>query len=92
MEITLPAHLEQFIAEQVQSGSFASPHEALCKAVENLQSLERRRAELKREIELGMEQLERGESITVPLEKLPEFFDEILHETFQQLDQEKAAS
>ena len=77
MEITLPVHLEQFITEQVLSGQFATPSDALCKAVENLQTLERRRAELKREIALGVEELERGEGIIVPEAELGEFFEEI---------------
>jgi putative addiction module CopG family antidote len=74
MQITLPAHLEQFIADQVQSGVFSSANEAVCKAVENLQSLEQRRAALEHDLEIGFQQIERGECTIVEHDNIQAYF------------------
>ena len=42
--------------------------------------LETRRAELRRKIDVGIQQLDRGDGIIVPLERLDDFFEEIKRE------------
>jgi Arc/MetJ-type ribon-helix-helix transcriptional regulator len=89
MEVFLPPDLQQFIADQVQSGVFPTTNEAMCRAVETLrdQSVEPNsgRDELLREIDLGLAEIERNEGTEVPPEKLPEFFDNVIRQGRQRL-------
>jgi antitoxin ParD1/3/4 len=89
MEVFLPPDLQQFLADQVTSGVFPSTNDALCRAVEALRDNEvarnLRRAELFREIDLGVEEIERGDGIDVPLEGLDVFFTDIKRRGRQRL-------
>lgn len=91
MEVLLPPDLQQFIIDQVANGAFPSANVAVCRAVETLreQELERsqRRAELFREIDLGVGELERGEGSEVPAENLGEFFASIKRRGRERLTQ-----
>jgi antitoxin ParD1/3/4 len=66
MKVTLQSDLEQFVAEKVKSGQYASADAVLNSAVSLLREQETLSAEdiaqLKRDIAVGIEQLERGES------------------------------
>jgi antitoxin ParD1/3/4 len=68
MDIYLPAALEAWVHESVQSGRYESVdavvHEALCLVEERDAGFNNRRAELRREIEIGLQQLERGQAKT----------------------------
>jgi Arc/MetJ-type ribon-helix-helix transcriptional regulator len=76
MEITLPPHLEQFIAEQVRLGHFRSPAEAICQAVECWQA-NWQHEDLVRELAQGIEQLDRGAGTSVSGEEIGVFFEGI---------------
>ena len=56
MHIELPAEQQTFIENLVASGRFSSPNDAICEAVRLLIS----REELKRKIQVGIEQADRG--------------------------------
>lgn len=57
MNLELPLEQQAFITGLVESGRFASAREVLCEAVRLLVSQER----LKQEIQVGIQQAERGE-------------------------------
>jgi antitoxin ParD1/3/4 len=59
MNISLSADLENFVQNLVLSGSYPGPDEVVGKALLML----KRHEELRREIQLGIDQLDRGESI-----------------------------
>jgi antitoxin ParD1/3/4 len=61
MTIRLTPHLEEFVDEQVRAGKFASADEAVAAAVNQMREREEKIAWLRREIQLGVDQLERGE-------------------------------
>ncbi|MDJ0799608.1 MAG: type II toxin-antitoxin system ParD family antitoxin [Calothrix sp. MO_167.B12] len=67
MSISLTPELEQFIQSQVASGKYASTEEVIIAGIKLLEERERiyqgRFEELKQEIAIGLEQLERGERI-----------------------------
>ncbi|AFY32244.1 type II toxin-antitoxin system ParD family antitoxin [Calothrix sp. PCC 7507] len=67
MSISLTPELEQFIQSQISSGKYASTEEVILAGIKLLEERERiyqgRFEELKREIALGVEQLERGERL-----------------------------
>ena len=67
MSISLTPELEQFIQSQIASGKYASTEDVIIAGIKLLEERERiykgRFEELKREIAIGVEQLERGEVI-----------------------------
>jgi antitoxin ParD1/3/4 len=66
MEVSLTPELEQLVAERIESGMYASPSEVMGEALRLLKERdETRRArleELRREIAIGLEQADRGET------------------------------
>ena len=63
MEISLPADLDQFVADQVEQGLFESPADVICEAVNVLKERERQLADLRAKLQEGADQLARGEGI-----------------------------
>lgn len=63
MQVTLPSELEQFVADQVQRGSFESPAEVICEGLSLLRERERQLADLRAKLQEGADQLDRGEGI-----------------------------
>lgn len=67
MSISLTPELEEFIQSQVASGKYASTDEVIIAGIKLLEERENiykgRFEELKREIMVGVEQLERGERL-----------------------------
>jgi antitoxin ParD1/3/4 len=67
MSISLTPELEQFIQSQIASGKYSSTEDVIIAGIKLLEERERiykgRFEELKREIAIGVEQLERGEVI-----------------------------
>lgn len=69
--ITLKDEDQRFIEEAIKSGSYVTKSEVVATALELLKTHEEirktRRAELKREIQKGIDQLERGETVEFDL-------------------------
>jgi antitoxin ParD1/3/4 len=65
MNISLTPELDQFVAERVESGLYASASEVIREGLRLLKGWEEmnrvRLQELKREIEIGVKQLEKGQ-------------------------------
>jgi antitoxin ParD1/3/4 len=65
LTVTLPDDLDAFIREQVAAGRFSSPSEAVREAIALLErserECERTRDEIRREILVGIEQVEAGQ-------------------------------
>ncbi|MDJ1169080.1 type II toxin-antitoxin system ParD family antitoxin [Roseofilum sp. BLCC_M154] len=65
MEILLTPELEQLIANQIETGQYASPSEVIWAGVKLLQEINRiyqgRYAELQKEVQIGTEAANRGE-------------------------------
>ena len=65
MPTRLPPDLEQFLQAVVTSGKYSSADEALVAGVRLLRDRERQREELRRELDLGLAALERGDVVTL---------------------------
>ena len=67
MNVSLTPELEQFIQSQLESGKFTSVDEVIAAGIKLLEERERiykgRFEELKKEIMIGIEQLDRGEKL-----------------------------
>jgi antitoxin ParD1/3/4 len=90
MELTLSNETERLIDESIRSGRHQSASEVVAFAVKNLVECERRiiayNEYLKREVAIGIAELDRGEGIEYTEETLHELFDEIE----QRIDRELA--
>jgi antitoxin ParD1/3/4 len=72
----LPPELQQFVEQELASGRYRSVDDVICDGLRLLR--ERKLHELRREIDAGLEQLERGEGIPLADEpSLQAFFDDI---------------
>lgn len=59
--LNLGKHWDDFIEAQVKSGRYASANDVVRDALEGLKERERKLAELRSEIDIGLEQARRGE-------------------------------
>ena len=68
MDVLLTPELEEFVAEKVKSGLYSSASEVICEGLRLLKEQEELRRirlqELKREISIGVKQLENGQGET----------------------------
>jgi antitoxin ParD1/3/4 len=86
---TIPAEFEPFIEHQLATGRYQSTQEVVSDALRLLceQGLET----LRKEIQVGIDQLDRGEEIEIDSEEgLKRFFDEIEKEGEQEIEAERA--
>jgi Arc/MetJ-type ribon-helix-helix transcriptional regulator len=58
---SIPADLKEFVEAEVASGNFPTEEEAVAEGIRLL----RRRAEFRKELQIGAEQIERGEMVTI---------------------------
>ena len=76
MSSPLPPDLETFVQHEVASGNYPSPEEVISEGLRLLR--ERKLYELRREIDAGLAQIERGEGIELKDDKeLREFFEDV---------------
>jgi len=57
MVLTLTTELEQYVHDRVQQGDYSSPDDVISQALDLL----RKRDDLRKEIEIGIDQMNRGE-------------------------------
>lgn len=65
MSITIPSELKQFVDREIASGKFRSHEEVVSEALRLLRNREEKLDRLRSDIQLGIEQLESGEFITI---------------------------
>ena len=71
MQISLPPELEKFVEEEVRAGEYATPDDVVEDALQLLRHLPAwTEEELRREIAVGIKQLDRGEGTPWDVEKL----------------------
>lgn len=63
MQVSLPPELEQFVADQIQEGSFESAAQVICEGLGLLRERERQLADLRAKLQEAADQLDRGEGI-----------------------------
>ena len=76
MSTSLPPDLETFVQHEVESGNYPSPEEVVSEGLRLLR--ERKLYDLRRDIDAGLAQIERGECIELKGDQaLREFFEDI---------------
>jgi antitoxin ParD1/3/4 len=82
MQVTLTPELERIVKERLASGRYSSPtevvKEALCLIAERDHGLEIRKEALRRDIQAGVDQLDRGEFVTPTKDQIIEGIDQRL--------------
>lgn len=93
MNVSLTPELETLVHDKVESGLYTSASEVVREALRLLrerdQIQQQRLAELRREIAVGLEQLDRGESTTYDEQSLKDFFEQIKTQGRQRLAERK---
>lgn len=93
MPTMLPPDLEQFLQAEVANGKYSSPDEALVAGVQLLHDRERQREAFRRELDLGLAALERGDVVTLEGEgELDAFFDDIVTRGHERQAAERSAT
>lgn len=76
--VSLSPELEQFISDEVSRGEFANREDAIAEAVRQMHEKQQKLDELRAEIQLGIDSLERGEgTILNSDEELRDYLDGI---------------
>jgi len=71
------AELEQLVRQEMATGKYASPDEMLLEAVRLLAERNRRRDDLRQEVQIGRDQLDRGEYTDYDEHSLRQRFEEL---------------
>ena len=74
---TIPSDLEQFVQQQVATGQYHSQEEVVVAGLQILREVKSRQAALREDIQVGIDQLDRGEGIELSQDELRAFFDDI---------------
>ena len=91
MASAIPLDLEQFVQQQLSSGEYQSEEEVVTAGLHVLRELKRRQAEFRQDVQVGVEQLDRGEGIKLAPEELRAFFDDIQARGQQRCDTRQRA-
>ena len=70
MVLALPDDLRKFVQDEVASGRFQSAEDVICEALRRLREHERQLDELRAELQIGIDQLDRGEGIPFDAEDI----------------------
>ncbi len=93
MNISLPPALEKFIQDKIGSGCYSTASEVVRDGLRMLQEQDRlaqmRLNELRREVQMGIDAIERGEYKTYNREELRELFGQIKRDGRKRLAREK---
>ncbi len=77
MNVSLTPQLERLIQKKVKSGNYQSASEVIREALRLMQSRDQRLEDLRRSVQSGIDEIERGEGIELRESDLGGFFDEI---------------
>ncbi|MGH9846010.1 MAG: ribbon-helix-helix domain-containing protein [Blastocatellia bacterium] len=79
MTITLSAEIEELVNERVRSGAYATAHEVLLTSLRLLKAQEEKRAELKRDIQIGLDAIQQGRYSTYTTDaELEDFASDVI--------------
>ena len=77
MLVEIPSEYQAFVKTAVESGEFQSETQVVGASLRLLAERDRRREEFRREVQVGLDQLDRGEYTEYDDESLKEFFEQI---------------
>ena len=73
----IPSDLEHFVQQQVATGQYQSQDEVVVAGLQILREVKCRQAKLREQVQVGIDQLDRGEGIQLNQDELRAFFDDI---------------
>jgi antitoxin ParD1/3/4 len=91
MTIAIPSDLDLFVQQQLASGEYRSQEEVVVAGLQVLRELKDRQADFRRDVQVGVEELDRGEGIKLAAEELRAFFDDIQTRGRQRYEASKKA-
>ncbi|MGA2797556.1 MAG: type II toxin-antitoxin system ParD family antitoxin [Thermoguttaceae bacterium] len=77
MTTLIPPELESFVQQQLASGEYRSAEEVIGAGLRVLQELKHRQEDFRKEVQIGVDQLDRSEGILLDQAGLRKLFDEI---------------
>jgi antitoxin ParD1/3/4 len=77
MNISIPESLRAFVEAQVRERGYNSASEYVRELIRDARERATKETELRELVQLGLEQLRRGESLELDEDSLPEFFEEV---------------
>jgi antitoxin ParD1/3/4 len=77
MTMTVPPEFEPFVRQQLAEGDYQSVEDVVGDGLRVLRELKRRAEEFRRDVQLGVDQLDRGEGLSLDREGLRQFFDDL---------------
>jgi antitoxin ParD1/3/4 len=86
MTVQIPVDFESFVQSIIARGSFQTETQVVGEALRLLQERERRLEELRAEVQIGLNQLQRGEFTDYDEDSLRGFFEEVKSEGQKQLN------
>lgn len=72
MSVSLPPDLERFVEQQLAGGEYASENEILAEGLRLLRQQKTRRDQLRAEIQIGLDELNRGEGEPLDMDRVRE--------------------
>jgi antitoxin ParD1/3/4 len=75
MQVSLSSELEQLLQRELATGKYRTENEILLEAVQLLTARDRRLEELRREVQIGRDQIDRGEYTEFDEASLKQYFD-----------------
>lgn len=89
---SLSPELQQFVQQGLATGKYHSENDFLLEAVRLLAERDRRLEELRREIQIGRDQIDRGEYTDYDEVSLREYFDELQERGRQRYEASKKST
>ena len=78
MSQVVPREFDEFVAREIASGKYRSHEEVVSAGLRLLQERERKLESLRADIQVGLDQLDRGEGITLETEEAQRaFFEDV---------------
>jgi Arc/MetJ-type ribon-helix-helix transcriptional regulator len=74
---SLPGELQQLLAAEMKDGTYDTPADALVAGMRLLREKREEEAWVKREVQIGLDQLERGEYVEFNNESLRDYFEQL---------------
>ena len=86
MDISISEQIQQLIKQKVESGHYSSPDEIMDTALRLLDERDKKLEALRKDVQVGLDQLERGEYVEYTDETLDQLFDKLEAEAFKNLE------
>jgi putative addiction module CopG family antidote len=91
MTVEIPLNYQAFVKTVIDRGQFQTEEQVVGEALRLLAERDRRLEEFRREIQVGLDQLYRGEYTEYDEESLKEFFEQVKAEGRQSLSSDESA-